>query len=153
MAEIEYITGEREGCPPCWPDLETDGFHFSFYEDEMEDWYEKEHPRVVVEIVSTTSPTEARFLQLRKEWIRGTEKLSRLSEIVLHPAYQQIIAMGSEAIPFILKSLERQTDHWFWALKMLNKGKDVAEGIETMEGAASAWLKWGTEQGYLDTRE
>jgi hypothetical protein len=147
MAQIEYPANNEE-CPIQWPDPDMHKGLLS-WGDEMEEWYERSQSVVTIEIVQPT-PNEIRFAQLRKEWIRGTERLSRLSEIVLHPAYQQIIAMGSKAIPLILASLERQVDHWFWALKILNQGHDVAEGAETMPAAAELWLKWGREQGYLD---
>src|ERR1700722_17867114 len=67
---------------------------------EMEEWYEKAHAVVVVETSKNLDPVEMRFNRLKKEWIRGTEKLSILSQIVLHPAYQQIIATGPRVIPY-----------------------------------------------------
>ena len=117
----------------------------------LESWYGKIALKVVLEPEEVTA-SQLRFIRLRKEWIRGTEKLSILSQIVLHPAYQQIIAMGPAVIPLILQSLEAEPDHWFWALKMLNDGIDVADGEDTISGAAAAWLKWGRENGYLDSR-
>lgn len=121
---------------------------------EMEDWYGRVHDPIVKVVVEVSEPdgNEARFHRLRREWIRETDKFSRLTDIVMHPAYQQIIAIGPEAIPLILQSLENEVDHWFWALKMLNKGVDVAEGAETMPAAAATWLKWGRENGHLDSR-
>jgi hypothetical protein len=91
-----------------------------------------------------------RFDALARTWRRETEKYSNLTKIVTHPAYQQIIALGPIVIPHILKSLQRQTDHWFWALKSLAQGFDAAEGEEAMEKAALAWINWGKTIGLLD---
>src|SRR5947207_10431415 len=52
--------------------------------------------------------------------------LFRSTEIALHPAYQQIIGMGKEAIPLILEELQREEDHWFWALKSITGDDPVA---------------------------
>lgn len=40
-------------------------------------------------------------------------------EMAMHPAYQRIIGLGPEVAPLLLRELERQPDHWFWALKAL----------------------------------
>jgi hypothetical protein len=155
--DFEYVKGNPDPCLELWMEnpygdlgssLDDWGIAKIASLGEMENWYEKVHTTVVVDI-SAGTPEELRFNYLKKKWIRGTEKLSILSQIILHPAYQQIIAMGPKAIPFILSSLEKETDHWFWALKMLNEDDDVAEGEDTMAGAAAAWLRWGRENGYL----
>ena len=42
-----------------------------------------------------------------------------MADMVMHPSYQRIIGMGEDAIPLILNELDRQPDHWFWALHSL----------------------------------
>ena len=155
-SEFKYLENEdfcesewRDFHSPADPVLDDWGELYSL--EGLESWYGKIVLNAAVEPEEVTA-AQLRFIRLRKEWILGTEKLSILSQIVLHPAYQQIIAMGPEAIPLILQSLEAKPDHWFWALKMLNDGVDVAEGQDTLSGAAVAWLKWGREKGYLDSR-
>ena len=116
----------------------------------LEEWFIRAHVEKNVELPPCTG-AELRFNRLKKEWIKRTEKLSNLAQIILDPAYQQIIAMGKEALPLILRSLEAETDHWFWALKIINDNEDVAEGAETLATATAAWLRWGREKGYLDS--
>jgi hypothetical protein len=161
-AEIEYLNKTPpETCGSSLTESPSDDERASLLEwgitisslEEMENWYGRVHVGVtawvpVVERANVTG-AELRFNRLRKEWIHGTGKLSILSQIILHPAYQQIIAMGPEAIPLILRSLERKIDHWFWALTILNEGADVAEGAVTLRSAADAWLRWGRENGHL----
>ncbi len=62
--------------------------------------------------------------------------------------YQAIMVMGTQAIPWILKRLEKAPEHWFWALKFLAK-EDIAKGAEKPSDAAIAWLKWGRKKGYI----
>jgi hypothetical protein len=67
----------------------------------------------------------------------------------MHWAYQQIIGLGPAVIPFILEDLARKPDWWFWALAAIT-GEDVAEGEQTLDGAAERWLEWGRSHGYLE---
>jgi hypothetical protein len=119
----------------------------------MEKWYEKAHHPQTVSIhinIPKSSEIHSQFRRLTREWIWGTEKHSNLLKIVTHPAYQQIIAMGPAVIPEILRAMTSGPGHWFWALRALTQGVDPAEGLNTMQAATDAWIKWGRENGYLD---
>lgn len=91
-----------------------------------------------------------RFLTLKTEWEAGTAHLSSITEIAMHPAYQQIIGMGTIAIPFILSDLKKKPGHWFWALKSIT-GEDPVQPKERgrIKQMTEAWLRWGKEQGYI----
>lgn len=91
-----------------------------------------------------------RFNTLKAEWESETAHLSSVTEIALHPAYQQIIGMGTIAIPFILSEMKRKPGHWFWALKSI-AGEDPAppEHRGRLKQMTEDWLKWGKEQGYI----
>src|SRR5258708_6730993 len=94
------------------------------------------------------SPLEEEFKQLADKWYRETRKMSVADQIVMHPAYQKIIGMGKEALPFIFRELERTRGHWIWALHMICR-KDHAVLGQNFREAVDSWLKWGREQGYL----
>ncbi len=66
----------------------------------------------------------------------------------MHPAYQQIIGMGKEAIPLILQELERTRGHWLWALFAITKQDPAPEGA-TFDEAVDAWLEWGKRPNHL----
>ena len=70
--------------------------------------------------------------------------------MVLHPAYQQIIAMGNSVIPLILNELKKEPDFWFSALRALTGAEPLKE---TMRGdliaMTNAWLYWGHKNAYL----
>src|SRR5258708_2243386 len=87
---------------------------------------------------------EERFRRLAELWKEDTLFSSSTTEMALHPAYQQIIGLGSQAIPWILRELAHDPGHWFWALKAIT-GEDPAP--ESAQGRlnelAEAWLRWG----------
>src|SRR6185436_14010617 len=60
---------------------------------------------------------QAKFDALAAQWRRETAMLSSTSQIVMHPAYQRIMAMGEKAVPLILRELQKEPEHWFYALR------------------------------------
>jgi hypothetical protein len=67
----------------------------------------------------------------------------------MHPAYQQIIGIGPAAVPLLLRELERDVDHWFWALKAITGVDPVPPASRgKVREMAAAWLRWGRDQGY-----
>ena len=60
-----------------------------------------------------------RFKKLVAEWKATRNQISSGTEMFLHPAYQKIIGMGPEVVPLILREMEANLDHWFWALKAI----------------------------------
>lgn len=93
-------------------------------------------------------PVAREFRELADQWKNETAFVGSLSEKVLHPAYQRIIALGTPVISHVLRALESEPDHWFWALRFLT-GIDAAEGEDTIDGARRAWLAWGRDRGLL----
>lgn len=91
-----------------------------------------------------------RFNTLKTEWEAETAHLSSVTEISIHPAYQQIIGMGTIALPYIMDELNRKPGHWFWALKAIT-GEDPVSPAERgkIQKMAAAWLKWGRRQEYI----
>ena len=81
-------------------------------------------------------------------WRRETRGAPFLITRVTHWAYQRIIGLGPSALPLILRELERETDHWFWALNAIS-GDDPAAGLGDFEVAAARWLEWGRDAGLL----
>ncbi len=92
----------------------------------------------------------AKFLTLKLKWESETSYLSSITEISMHPAYQQIIGMGTDVIPLIFSEMMRQRGHWFWALKSIT-GEDpvMPEHRGNMKKMTDAWLQWGRSRGYI----
>lgn len=92
---------------------------------------------------------EKEFMELVEEWHRETGMMSLISKIVMHPAYQRIIGMGQPVVPLILRELEREPDHWFWALRAITGANPVQpEQQGRLKQMAEAWIQWGKKHGY-----
>ena len=97
-----------------------------------------------------SQPLAATFSELVERWRAETAFLSSVNELVLHPAYQRIIGLGPAAVPLLLSELQRQPDHWFWALHAITGENPVpATDAGNVQKMADAWLKWGKERGYV----
>lgn len=96
---------------------------------------------------------QKRFDKLADEWKRDTLLMSKVSAMVIHPAYQKIIGMGPVAIPCILRDLrDNGPEHWFWALHMISDENPVpGDKVGDVSAMTEAWLQWGSKKGYLDT--
>ena len=93
--------------------------------------------------------TKERFKRLAAIWKSETRFLSSTPKMAEHPAYQEIISMGDEVVPFILRELESKPDHWFKALRAITGAQPVPQadaGNVTL--MTKAWLSWGREHGY-----
>ena len=96
-----------------------------------------------------TEELEAAFNELADEWENNRPRGVDLHEMVKHPAYRQIIDIGEEAVPLLLRRLEQKPGHWFWALQRITGAAPVPEdSYGNLEKMAAAWLRWGQEQGY-----
>jgi len=76
--------------------------------------------------------------------------LSFIRQKAMHPAYQKIIGMGKEALPFIFREMQNRRGDWFWALEALVEEHEQPPARQDNFNAAMAvWLKWGEDNGYL----
>lgn len=92
---------------------------------------------------------ETRFLELAQQWRRETGMMSLVTKMSMHPAYQRIIGMGQPVVPLILRELEQEPDHWFWALQAITGANPVQpEQRGRLPQMAAAWIQWGREHGY-----
>jgi nitrate/nitrite-specific signal transduction histidine kinase len=93
---------------------------------------------------------EPRFSRLVAEWKKETRFHSSEVHKCMHRAYQEIIAMGIEAVPLIFREMRRDEDDWFWALRMITGQNPVRqEYLGQMHRMTEAWLAWGQEHGYV----
>lgn len=105
---------------------------------------------LVGDLVRRYVQVETRFRQLADTWRRQTAHLSSIEAKSANPAYQEIIAMGRDAIPLILRELARKPDHWFYALHAITGDNPVPpESAGRLREMASAWLQYGKAHGYL----
>ncbi len=84
---------------------------------------------------------EERFYRLSAVWHRDTDYLSSMDEAESHPAYQEIIRLGSEVVPLLLRDLEENHTHWFAALKAIT---GVWPAPASAAGTSPGWRKPGS---------
>lgn len=96
---------------------------------------------------------EDAFGRLAKEWKSQTRFLSSVPKMTAHPAYQKIIAMGEDAVPMLLRELEREHDFWFPALAAITGENPASDDMAGDIGRiCEAWLEWGRQKGYLNDK-
>lgn len=109
-------------------------------------------PTLPAKQIGTTDPVETveqRFERLASVWQVETAFVSSSSELISHPAFQEIVGMGAAVIPLLLRELEHRNGHWHRALRQITGADPVpAADRGNIDKAAEAWLRWGKEQGY-----
>ena len=101
-----------------------------------------------VRAASPSSSLARKFQELAETWQRETRFFSFMQQRALNPAYQRIIGMGWVVVPLLLRELQRQPDHWLWALQAIT-GEEPARGTDSLGAATKAWLSWGQDRGLL----
>lgn len=101
---------------------------------------------------SLKSNVEEKFNRLAEEWRSETKFFSSIYQMSVHPAYQQIIGLGPDVIPILLRELiqREEAEHWFWALSAIsgeNPLKSQQEG--NLELMKKAWIEWGKSKKYV----
>jgi hypothetical protein len=99
-----------------------------------------------------TPPAESvdqRVARLLARWRQETAYLSSSTRITGHPAYQEIIALGTAALPALFRDLEQTGDgHLSKALATITGAHPVpAADRGQIRRIAEAWLRWARENG------
>jgi hypothetical protein len=92
---------------------------------------------------------EEKFDALVKEW-RNLRQPGSSTAPLVNDAYGQIVAMGQEAVPLLLREVERQSGHWFTALTWItgvNLATPATRG--NIRELRKAWLQWGKDNGRI----
>jgi hypothetical protein len=106
-------------------------------------------PHSAVEQATKADPRD-RFSRLASAWKEQSRYLSNTAQMALLTPYQQIIGMGTDALPLILEELRRDPDQWFWALKAITGEDPVpAEAAGNVRLMADAWVQWGLNHKFL----
>jgi len=105
-----------------------------------------------LELKGRVQELEARLKALEADHDNTTKTrhLSNTGQISLVFSYQSIIGMGPAVVPLILAELEREPDHWFWALEAITGENPVnKDDAGDIEASANAWVEWGRQNGQL----
>lgn len=83
-------------------------------------------------------------------WRAETAYISSSTQITGHPAYLELIALGTAALPYLFRDLEQTADgHLSKALAAITGAHPVpAEDRGRVDKVAEAWLRWARENGH-----
>ena len=100
--------------------------------------------------VNTAENVEQHVARLLKRWREETAYLSSSTRILGHPAYQELIALGPAALPFLFRDLQQTGDgHLSKALAAITGAHPVpAAERGQVRKIAETWLRWARENRY-----
>ena len=101
--------------------------------------------------LSQIDEKEVLFSSLTENWRKESELLSSTQDIINCPSYQKIIEMGSVAVPFIIRELQKGNGyglgHWAHALEVLTGENPVQPAQKgNIQAIADAWLAWAENE-------
>ena len=87
-----------------------------------------------------------KFERLADEWLEQRPRGVDVAQMIRHPAYQGIIDIGAEAVPWLLERLAQRPDHWFHALNQITDAQPVQPEHQGIVAAmAQDWITWGRQ--------
>jgi hypothetical protein len=112
--------------------------------------FEETLDRYRTSIKSPREDSAKKFKRLLELWRKETEYMSSMTQAFLHPAYQEIVGMGKEALPFIFRAMEQNPDWFFWALRAITGENPVrTEHRGRLKEMTIDWIEWAKEKGYI----
>ena len=84
---------------------------------------------------------ERRFRALYNSWKIKTAFLSSAKCIVDNDEFKGIVAMGQDAVPFILEAIEESPSQLVWALNYIYGAKISNNPNTTIKEACNLWVK------------
>ena len=92
---------------------------------------------------------ETRFRRLASAWHEAVAYQSSTTVRNNHPAYREIITLGPDVVPLLLRDLEGNHTHWFAALREITGADPIPESAAgNIPKMAEAWLSWAKDHGY-----
>lgn len=92
---------------------------------------------------------EQRFRRLAAAWQEAVAYQSSTTLRNNHPAYREIIGLGPDVIPLLLRDLEDNHTHWFCALREITGADPIPESAAgNIPKMVEAWLRWAKDNGY-----
>jgi hypothetical protein len=92
---------------------------------------------------------EQRFRRLAAAWQEAVAYHSSTTLRNNHPAYREIIALGPDVVPFLLRDLAEHQTHWFAALREITGASPIpASAAGNIPKMVEAWLLWAQDNGH-----
>lgn len=96
------------------------------------------------------STLKDRFFRLAEQWNEETGHFSSTKEITSNPNYQEIIRLGWDVVPYLLRDLQQNKRFWFPALYEITKIRpfDLCDAGNSRR-MVKAWTAWGKRKGLI----
>ena len=107
----------------------------------------------ITEIDASMPVERAEFERLAYEWLEQRPRGVDVAQMIRHPAYQAIIDIGADAVPWLLERLAQHPDRWFHALNQITNAHPVQpehQGI--VPAMAQDWTAWGRQNRSQERR-
>ena len=94
--------------------------------------------------------TERKFRYYAAKWKEQIGGDSSLTNATSNMNYLRIIKLGNDALPLILRELQKEAAPWFIALRAISEDDSVGRGSAgDFRKKAADWIQWGIERGYI----
>lgn len=111
------------------------------------------NPGATTEIDAGMPADRATFERLADEWLEQRPRGVDVAQMIRHPAYQAIIDIGTDAVPWLLDRLAQHPDHWFHALNQITGARPVQPHHQGVINAmAQDWIAWGKQNQSQERR-
>ncbi len=92
---------------------------------------------------------EERFHRLAAAWHKAVAHHSSTTIRNSHPAYQEIISLGPDVVPLLLRDMKEHHTHWFHALHQITGANPIpAAAAGNIGKMVDAWLCWAKDRNY-----
>lgn len=93
--------------------------------------------------------TQDKFDELVKKAEADTCYSSRTQDLIEHPAYQEVITYGNEALPFLFARMITIPCWWFEALRQITGASpEKYEHRGYLPKLTNDWLEWARKNDY-----
>lgn len=93
---------------------------------------------------------QTQFESAAKQWSDETAGHSSMTARKRHPAYQKLVSLRWDAVPFLLKALQVSPDYWFPILHEITGENPVHPNDRgDYNKMRDAWLSWGRDRGLI----
>ena len=85
--------------------------------------------------------SERRFRIMYEAWRQKTAFLSSAKAIVDNDEFRGIVAMGTDAVPFIIETIDKEPSQLVWALNYIYGAKISNNPNTTLKEACKLWVR------------
>lgn len=91
-----------------------------------------------------------KFAMFANDWSSSTAFISSVDALTSHPSYRQIVGLGWEVVPYLLRDLRDNKRFWFPALYAITGVRPFdPSDAGNSQRMTTAWIQWGKKKGLI----